>query len=60
MPIEAQIGQLGKMTISIGMKQTKTNGIETAIQNIKHMSDCITTSKGEFVKNQQCSKATRV
>jgi hypothetical protein len=45
MPIEAQIGQLGKMTISIGMKQTKTNGIETAIQNIKHMSDSITTSK---------------
>ena len=45
MPIEAQIGQLGKMTISIGMKQTKTNGIETAIQNIKHMSESITTSK---------------
>ena len=45
MPIEAQIGQLGKMTVSIGMKQTKTNGIETAIQNIKHMSESITTSK---------------
>jgi len=45
MPIEAQIGQLGKMTIIIGMKQTKTNGIETAIQNIKHMSESITTSK---------------
>ena len=45
MPIEAQIAQLGKMTISIGMKQTKTNGIETAIQNIKHMSESITTSK---------------
>ena len=29
MPLEAQIGQLGKMTISIGMKQTTTNGIET-------------------------------
>ena len=45
MPIEAQIGQLGKMTISIGMRQTKTNGIETAIQNIKHMSESIATSK---------------
>jgi hypothetical protein len=44
MPIEAQIGQLGKMTISIGMKQTKTNGIERAIQNIKHMSESIATS----------------
>ena len=32
MPIEAQIGQLGKMTISIGMKQTKTNGIDKAFK----------------------------
>ena len=41
MPIEAQIGHL---TVSNDRKQSKFNGLETAIQNIKHISESITTT----------------
>ena len=41
MPIEAQIGHLA---VGNDRKQSKFNGLETAIQNIKHISEYITTT----------------
>ena len=41
MPIEAQIGHL---TVGYDRKHSKSNGLEEAIQNIKHISESITTS----------------